>query len=155
MDLVDRLKELDTPVLVGLLVVAAAGALVVFVAVLVVVAAVLGTFVLNLGSTPEVNVQAGANVAADADAGQVRVTFTSNGNADYLLVEWSAAGSDLAVAETAGEATAGDDSARLRSVGDAVVLAERDPAADTEVNVVVTAVSGDERTVIVSRDVTV
>jgi flagellin-like protein len=52
------------------------------VAITVILAAVIGTFVLNLGGSVSTNVQAGASVTAED--GDITVTWTSNQNADYL-----------------------------------------------------------------------
>jgi flagellin-like protein len=54
------------------------------VAITVILAAVIGTFVLNLGGSVQSNVQAGASVTAEGE--DITVTWTSNQNADELIV---------------------------------------------------------------------
>lgn len=56
------------------------------VAITVILAAVIGTFVLDLGSQVDTNIQAGATVKADASADTITVTWTSNQNAENLTV---------------------------------------------------------------------
>lgn len=159
MGLIDRLKEQNTGVLVVLAVVAAVVGLVVLVVLTVILAAVLGTFVLNLGGSVQENVQAGASVASDADADEIEVVWTSNQNADYLTVEWEATGGGVRPTATSGDATVGDGSVRLSSVGSAVTLGATDPGTETTVQVTVTAVAVDGQTpsttVVVVREVTI
>jgi flagellin-like protein len=65
------------------------------VAITVILAAVIGTFVLNLGGSVSTNVQAGASVTTDGDADEITVTWSSNQNADYLTVSTDC-GTDIA-----------------------------------------------------------
>lgn len=156
MGLVDRLRELDAPVQIALLAGVAVVGLVVVV-VLVVVAAIVGTFVLGLGSSGDVGTQvtAGASVSEDPETGQVAVTFTSNRDADYLRASWRSDPGELSVAGTEGDVDVGATSARLNAVGSRLVLAEPDGADETTVSVTVTAVGGDDQSVVLSTEVTV
>ena len=54
------------------------------VAITVILAAVIGTFVLDLGNDIGENVQAGASVSADSGDDELTITWTSNQNADFL-----------------------------------------------------------------------
>lgn len=155
MGLIDRLKELDTAVLVALIAGVAVVGLVVLVVLAVILAAVVGSFVLGVGEETGTSVNAGASVQPDADASEVVVTFTGNQNADYLLVEWTATGGDVEPSGGEGEVTVEDGRARLEALGSSITLAATDPGSDTEVDVTVTAVSAESRTVIVERTVTV
>lgn len=156
MGLRDWIEEQSTGVLIVVGLGVAAVGIVLLIVFTVIAAAVVGTFVLDLGSEVETSVQAGATVQFDGDAGEVTATFTSNQNADYLLVEWSTQGGGVEIAGTSGDVDVGDGQARLHSVGSEVVLAETDPGADTTVSVTVTAVGSDgSRTVVVRKDGTV
>ena len=59
------------------------------VAITVILAAVIGTFVLGLGDSVQTNVQAGASVTYDDGADSATVTWTSNQNADGIYVNVS------------------------------------------------------------------
>jgi len=56
------------------------------VAITVILAAVIGTFVLGLGDQVEDEARAGVNVDVDDSKEEVRVTVTTMGNADYLIL---------------------------------------------------------------------
>ena len=56
------------------------------VAITVILAAVIGTFVLGLGDSIQTNVQAGASVTPSSGDNTVGITYTSNQNANYLTV---------------------------------------------------------------------
>jgi flagellin-like protein len=118
------------------------------VAITVILAAVIGTFVLGLGSDLKTGVQAGATVQADEGAqdGAITVTWTSNQNAGEISVSVSGDTSNLA--------SSGDET--LASVGETVSYSE-DLAADTdsEIQVVVTAVNEDQRTVVQDETYTI
>jgi flagellin-like protein len=107
------------------------------VAITVILAAVIGTFVLNLGGSVQSNVQAGASVTADG--GDITVTWTSNQNADYLT------------------ATLGDTSACTTAFsGSATEVGQSLTAGDCSgtVKVTVTASTNEgQDTVIVTKDV--
>jgi hypothetical protein len=87
--------------------------------------------------TVERNVQAGVSVQSDERADEVTTTWTSNQNADFLRVEFSSLDGP-------------DDTARLSQVGDAYTYEGQD---GSTVTVTVTAVAGDQETVIYSRQV--
>jgi flagellin-like protein len=118
------------------------------VAITVILAAVIGTFVLGLGSDLKTGVQAGATVQADEGGqdGAITVTWTSNQNAGEISVSVSGDTSNLA--------SSGDET--LASVGETVSYSE-DLAADTdsEIQVVVTAVNEDQRTVVQDETYTI
>jgi flagellin-like protein len=130
------------------------------VAITVILAAVIGTFVLGLGDNIQTNVQAGATVQASASADTITVTFTSTqDDATELLVTTSGA--------TGTNATEG--SYTLTAVGQTLVMGTGDsddnyPAgvtqtseavdiADDTITVTVTAVNGDTSTVILTKEV--
>jgi flagellin-like protein len=56
------------------------------VAITVILAAVIGTFVLGLGEQVEQNARAGVNADVDNDAGQVTVSLTTLSNSDYVVI---------------------------------------------------------------------
>lgn len=128
------------------------------VAVLLVVLAAAGAWgyqslLLTVGEPPVETVQAGAAVECDATAGTVTVAFASNQNADHLLVTLAENESALRVANTSTDATVTDEGVRLPAVGDRVIYEQRRSAGNATVEVVVVAVEGDVRTVIVAKDV--
>ncbi|MGQ3331272.1 type IV pilin [Halorubrum sp. FL23] len=57
------------------------------VAITVILAAVIGTFVLGLGESIDQEVQAGITVDQDTENNKIDITFTSEGNADGIKVE--------------------------------------------------------------------
>lgn len=57
------------------------------VAITVILAAVIGTFVLGLGDQVDSEVQAGVSVDQDASADEIDITWTSQGNADGIAVD--------------------------------------------------------------------
>jgi hypothetical protein len=83
------------------------------------------------------------------------VTWTSNQNAEHLLVEWSASGVTVEATGSSGDASVDDEQARLSSVGSAVTLTDGESGSETAVQVTVTAVNEDDSTVVLSREVTV
>lgn len=117
------------------------------------------TFAMSTGETLEESVQAGASVEANATANTTTVTWTSNQNADHLLVQLPESGSELRVANTVnssnttGGVNVTDDGVRLTEVGQQVTFRQRRPSENATVEVVVVAAKGDARTVIVARDV--
>ncbi|WP_336363014.1 type IV pilin N-terminal domain-containing protein [Halalkalicoccus salilacus] len=94
------------------------------VAITVILAAVIGAFVLGLGDDIQTNVQAGASVDYDADAtasdDQITITFTSNQNADYLSVSINGAAPST---DADGNSVTWDGSGALTNTGDSVTLA--------------------------------
>lgn len=155
MDIRETIDEMDTGVLVALAIGVAVVGLILLVVVIVVLAAVVGTFVLDAGEDIENNVNAGVSVSGDAETNEIRVTFTSNQNADYLQVEWRASGGTVEATGGSGDASVDDEQARLSSVGSAVTLSDGDSGSETAVQVTVTAVNEDDSTVVLSREVTV
>jgi len=161
MGLLDRLKELDTAVLVALALGIAVVGLVLLVVLAVVLAAVIGSFVLGVGEAGESASVEGGEVAADAslqpdaEASAVTVVWTSNADADHLLVEWTASDGDVRATDTVGDASYEDGAVRLTSVGSSVTLAAADDAGEVTVQVTVTAVGDAGRTVVVDRSVSV
>lgn len=151
MGLIDWFKSQETAVqvIVGGGVLVAGG--VIALVVLVILAAVVGTFVLDAGSSVEAGVQAGASVSFEESTGSgspgaVTVVYTSNQNAEYLRVEWEATNGDVTSPETR----------RLTQLGDELVIEEASTESDTEVSVTVTAVGQDgEETVVVERTDTI
>lgn len=107
------------------------------VAVTVILAAVIGTFVLNLGGGVNENVKAGASVSVTEDE-EVKVTWNSNQNANELDV--SITGCDTA-------------STTLVSVGESWTSSTSCSDGDTAVVLVTAIGNGDAETVIVNRDV--
>lgn len=160
MDVTERLEETNTGVLIALAVGVAVVGLVVLVAVTVVLAAVVGTFVLGVGEEAGTgqasgpHVQAGASVHTDEDAGEVHVTWTSNHNADHLLVEWETSGGDVQPTDDSSGSVTEDGRGQLLEVGQRLRLAESDPGTETTVEVTVTAVADDSQAVLVTETVT-
>jgi flagellin-like protein len=119
------------------------------VAITVILAAVIGTFVLGLGSDLKTGVQAGATVQADEGGqdGAITVTWTSNQNAGEISVSVSGDTSNLG---SSADKT-------LASVGETVSYSESGLASDTdsEIQVVVTAVNEDQRTVVQDETYTI
>jgi flagellin-like protein len=56
------------------------------VAITVILAAIIGTFVLGLGSQTEQNARAGVNADVDNRNGDVEISVTTMGNADYVVI---------------------------------------------------------------------
>ena len=125
------------------------------VAITVILAAVIGTFVLNLGSSINENVNAGAAVSCDAGApGEVTLTYNSEGNSDKLNVTtFSIDGNQ--VTNDPGHLSRHRE---LSNVGESLTFTEDDGGHVTstsnnhEVKWVVTAVSGEQSTVVADDD---
>lgn len=113
------------------------------VAITVILAAVIGTFVLGLGSQVQENAQAGATVDFEAgDPGSVTVTYVSSQNADKIIVNETTSNTTQSTSNTD----------TLSSVGSSVTLDESGTTSkDHEVHVVVTAVKGETKTVILDQ----
>jgi flagellin-like protein len=108
------------------------------VAITVILAAVIGTFVLNLGGSVQENVQAGASVSSTSGS-EVKVTWTSNQNANDLVVDITGC--------TTGDTT-------LNNVGETFTTSGGSCSSDSTATVIVTALGdGDSKTVIVNKDV--
>ena len=129
------------------------------VAITVILAAVIGAFVLDLGQGVESNVQAGASVETTGDGDDARVitTFTSRqDSATALEVTYSTTGDldpDDPLVKSSGGTDAVDDTQDISDPGGtAVAYANWDSSGSgtAEVDVTVTAVNGDRSTVISS-----
>lgn len=154
MGLREQLDELGTGPLVALVVAAAAAMLVLAVAATVVLAAVVETFVLGLGETAERGVQAGASVQ-QGDGGDLTVVWTSNGDADHLVVEWSAEDGTVQATDAEGRVSTDGDEVWLEEVGASVTLSDGTPDTETSVQVIVVGVRGAEETVLLTREASV
>lgn len=120
------------------------------VAITVILAAVIGTFVLGLGDNVSTNIQAGAsaNFQEGENDGTVRVTWNSNQNAKELNVRVEGK------AGLQGDTTVTSDV--LKSVGESVTFVQTEDG-NQDVTVIVTAVGedGDEKTVILEKSDTI
>lgn len=110
------------------------------VAITVILAAVIGTFVLNLGGSVQQNVQAGASVECNSANTEIDVTWTSNQNAATLELS-----SDASSGSWSGNG-------KLSDVGDSETFGASTDLTGTTVGVTVTAVKGDQSTVITTKD---
>ena len=148
------------------------------VAITVILAAVIASFVLGFGNSVSTNANAGTNVDFDAEpaAGSASVTWISGGNADHVNVSVTANGyekyvdlqqvSDKLVITENDNATdtAADGStiiapdeitfAPVSDSGDSTALGNPSDT-DTKVSIVVTAVKGETRTVVNEKTVTI
>jgi len=152
------------------------------VAITVILAAVIGAFVLDLGSGVEENAQAGANIEFDSTNEEVSVTYNNNQNADKVVAEFTDGDGDNAKydlpspgakvtlsADDSGGASSNTDNAvgslsggaSEASTTDGVTGGDSDNTfglevgSDNDVSVVVTAVKGDTTTVIAEESGTV
>lgn len=134
------------------------------VAITVILAAVIASFVLGFGSSVSRNVNAGATIDSDAAPydGSASVTYVSSGNSNKLNISVKYNNSQSATTE-------------LKQVGNAVSITEENASAtstnmtvtfggktldvgeeeDTELTIVVTAVKGETRTVVQRETVTI
>ncbi|MCG1004894.1 MULTISPECIES: type IV pilin [Halobacterium] len=121
------------------------------VAITVILAAVIASFVLGFGDSVSENVQAGADISQTND-GNASVTWISEGNADHLNVSVS----DTAEVSWDGENT-DVTNIELQQVGDTAKLVDDTTDGDEHtVTVTVTAVgSGGSRTVVTQEEVTI
>jgi flagellin-like protein len=120
------------------------------VAITVILAAVIGTFVLGLGDSLQTNVQAGATVTVNEDTDNVVVTFNSK----------QTDGAELRITTVAPDGTVFDENSAftpttLSTVGSSATMspAGGDPGNVGSITVVVTAFTGDAETVILEKDV--
>ena len=114
------------------------------VAITVILAAVIASFVLGFGDSVSENVQAGADISENDD-GTATVTWISEGNADHLNV--TAAGSYI---------DPDGDNESLSSVGNTVEINTSNAATSGDVQVVITAVgSGGSKTVVSQETVNI
>ncbi|MGB9964762.1 type IV pilin [Halobacterium hubeiense] len=111
------------------------------VAITVILAAVIASFVLGFGDQVSENVQAGADISQTND-GNASVTWISEGNAEELNVTASSA-----------DATIEGGDGNLTSVGDSVRITA---TSETDTTITVTAIgSGGSRTVVTQEEVTI
>ena len=123
------------------------------VAITVILAAVIGTFVLDLGNDVGENVQAGASVSFDNSNDEFSVTWTSNQNAEHLNVSGSVNGSsyDGTLCDVGDKITWEDSGVRGDTSGSCIGNSATSVGfsdGDT-VDVTVTAVKGESSTVVV------
>lgn len=112
--------------------------IILMVAITVILAGIIGVFVLNLGSGVNENIKAGASVETTSD-NTLEVTWTSNQNANELNIDVTGCTSE---------------STTLTSVGDTFTTATPCSGGDTA-SVVVTAIgNGKAKSVILSKEVT-
>jgi flagellin-like protein len=120
------------------------------VAITVILAAVIGTFVLNLGGSVQENVQAGASIDCDASNHEIDFTWTSNQNADYLVASvgnnttQADGGGDPVVFETSSDAV-------MNSVGESITVSFNTPYQSGNVDTTITANAGGTSTVISTK----
>lgn len=121
--------------------------IILMVAITVILAAVVGTFVLDFGDSVQKNVQAGATITHEPDNELVRITWASNQNANHLDVNVSATNSSGASLGTYDE--------RLDTVGDVATIdcVSEFGQSGAQVHVTVTGHQGDSSTVILSKTV--
>jgi flagellin-like protein len=112
------------------------------VAITVILAAVIGTFVLGLGDSVQQNVQAGATVSGDSNAETISVTFSSaQQDGTELTAE---------VFQSDGNSV---DSQGLSSVGSSVTFSGTDISSGNDYRVVVTATNDGTSTVVLEKTV--
>ena len=122
------------------------------VAITVILAAVIGTFVLGLGDSIQTNVQAGATVTVNEDTDTVVVTYNSQ-QTDGAELRVSATAKDGTVFQS-GDSFSGTP---ITQVGNSATISPSGgTSGDTgSVTVVVTAATNDAETVIVEKQVSV
>jgi len=120
------------------------------VAITVILAAVIASFVLGFGDSVQNNVQAGASIdGTTGDAGSATVTWVSSGNADSLSIS--------VVTDSGAETSTGT----ISDVGGTYTYTEGSgsesltTANDNDVKIIVTATKGDTTTVVSQKTVTV
>jgi len=106
------------------------------VAITVILAAVIGTFVLGLGEQVEQNARAGINADVDASNTEVTLSVTTLDNSDYVLVRGPVG--DFNVSGT----TISENAVVMNTVGDSVTLQDADGSGSGTLTIV--AVIGDE-----------
>ena len=111
------------------------------VAITVILAAVIATFVTGLGQDVGGEINAGATIQADASNEEITVTWSSSGTANEVEVEVDGTGTQT-----------------LSQVGDSYTYdGSTTPALSdgTDYKVTVTAIKGDKRTVVTTKEVSV
>lgn len=122
--------------------------IVLMIAVAVVLAGVVGAGFLTIGQSPSEPTQAGASLTwnSGTDAGEVRVTFVSRGDAEHLVVRY-----DILTAPTSNSVSVTNGSTVLDDPGDTMTIREDPGNSDEdlriEVTVVAVATSGEESVV--------
>ncbi len=112
------------------------------VAITVILAAVIASFVLGFGDSVSQNVQAGADIS-ETDSGNATVTWISEGNADHLNIS--------VPSDSSAQFPDSDKTHELQQVGDTVTI---NSSSTETVTVTVTAVgSGGSRTVVTQEEV--
>lgn len=146
------------------------------VAITVILAAVIGTFIIGLGDNIETNVQAGATVNEIPSDDRVAFAFNSNQNADYLeltvtdeqgqsvVYELGSVGSKVVLYATgsgsvtdetlSGDVTA-DSSNTLESNSGETDNFNLVAGSDTDLSVTITAHKGQQSTTIISEEISV
>jgi flagellin-like protein len=104
------------------------------VAITVILAAVIASFVLGFGDSVSQNVQAGASITVDQSSDNVTVTWVSSGNADSLNVTSSNGGASPGTISNVGQTV----EISTVAVGDTIT---------------VTAVKGDQETVVAQKTI--
>jgi flagellin-like protein len=103
------------------------------VAITVILAAVIGTFVLNLGGSVQENVQAGVSIEHDGGNNEISATWTSNQNADEIDINFADSTQTTTKLETLNNVgnTATFDCVDKGTVGDQVDVTATGIAGDT------------------------
>jgi flagellin-like protein len=97
----------------------------------VILSAVIAAFVMGMAGGVSDNVQAGVTIHSDPGADEIKVVWTANQNAEYLEIN------------ACGPLQTMDDVGRFTVAG----------CGDEQVDIVVTAVNGEDRTVIISKSI--
>ncbi|WP_368410917.1 type IV pilin [Halomarina pelagica] len=115
------------------------------VAITVILAAVIGTFVLGLGDNVQTNVQAGATIQANDEADTITTTFNSRQSEDTVI--------DVSYAVTGGTANVSSGTT-LEAIGETTTATVSGTSGDeVTVTVTVTAKNGDTQTVVMNKEV--
>jgi flagellin-like protein len=114
------------------------------VAITVILAAVIGTFVLGLGEQVEQNARAGVNADVDNDANEMTVSLTTLSNSDYVVVRGLDQLDNPTIASSPGNGSAPGgsplDAVMMNEVGTSVTVSADDASSAT---VTIVAVIGD------------
>lgn len=124
------------------------------VAITVILAAVIASFVLGFGGNVSQNVTAGADITSDkGDPGTAKVTWISQGTADHVNVSVtgvsSATGGPVKLTEVGQVAYIKEASSGTNTINLGVTTSSA-----TEVTIIVTAVKGETKTVVNKKTVT-
>jgi FlaG/FlaF family flagellin (archaellin) len=112
------------------------------VAITVILAATIGTFVLGLGEQVEQNARAAVNADVDADADEVRITLTTLDNSNYVFVsgDWDAFSGDIETPQGTVTPTGNGGAISLNQTGSTVIASGSD--GDSGTLVVVAVIGG-------------